>query len=307
MSDGDDTGDGRPHLRLVRETPTPGDSATGAGPDPAAGDPPAAPVLNSGTYPPGTFGRLFDLTDQVAVVVGAGGIGSAIAAALADHGARIAVADRDIDAAKRLAQACLRPGRPGPIALILDITNPAQAKAAVQAVEQTTGKIDILVNAAGIQIGKPALDYAPNEWRQILDVNLSGVFYITQAIGAGMVARGYGRVVTIASVSSLLGHPNHAPYAASKGGVALLTKVLATEWAPHGVTVNAIGPTYIETALSAPELARPGIRDGIVSRIPMGRLGTPEDLVSAAVFLCSESARFVTGQTLYVDGGRTAD
>ena len=201
----------------------------------------------------------------------------------------------------------LRPGRPGPIALVLDITNPAQARAAVQAVEQTTGKIDILVNAAGIQIGKPALEYAPPEWRQILDINLSGVFYITQAVGAGMVARGYGRVLTIASVSSLLGHPNHAPYAASKGGVALLTKVLATEWAPHGVTVNAIGPTYIETALSAPELAKPGLRDGIVSRIPMGRLGKPEDLVSAAIFLCSESARFVTGQTLYVDGGRTAD
>ncbi len=304
MSDGDDSGDGRPHLRLVRDGQPPGGGAPVPS-DTAGGSPPVSPTPAPGTYAPGTFGRLFDLSDNVAVVVGAGGIGSAIAAALADHGARIAIADRDIEAAKRLAQSCLRPGRPGPIALILDITNPAQARAAVQAVEQTTGRIDILVNAAGIQIGKPALDYAPDEWRQILDVNLSGVFYITQAAGAGMVARGYGRIVTIASVSSLLGHPNHAPYAASKGGVALLTKVLATEWAPNGVTVNAIGPTYIETALSGPELARPGKREEIVTRIPMGRLGTPEDLVSAAVFLCSESARFVTGQTLYVDGGAT--
>lgn len=302
MSDGEDPGEGRPHLRIVRDGEGASSGAEQEQPEVPAGTQPAP-----AQYPPGMFGRLFDLTDQVAVVVGAGGLGSAIACALADHGARLAVADRDIEAAKRLAQSCLRPGRPGPIALVLDITNPAQARAAVQAVEQTTGKIDILVNAAGIQIGKPALEYAPPEWRRILDINLSGVFYITQAVGAGMVARGYGRVLTIASVSSLLGHPNHAPYAASKGGVALLTKVLATEWAPHGVTVNAIGPTYIETALNAPELAQPGVREGIVSRIPMGRLGRPEDLVAAAVFLCSESARFVTGQTLYVDGGRTAD
>ncbi len=122
-----------------------------------------------------------------------------------------------------------------------------------------------------------------------------------------MVARRYGRVLTIGSVSSLLGHPHHAPYAASKGGVALLTKVLATEWAPHGVTVNALGPAYTESPLTVDLLADPATRAALISGIPMGRLGTPEDLVGAAVFLCSESARFVTGQTLYVDGGRTAD
>src|SRR5688500_3746825 len=122
-----------------------------------------------------------------------------------------------------------------------------------------------------------------------------------------MIERRYGRVLTLASVSSLLGHPNHAPYAASKGGVALLTKVLATEWASHGVTANAIGPTYVETNLSSEELAQPGVRAGLVSKIPIGRLGTPDDLVGAAVFLCSDAASFVTGQVLYVDGGRTAD
>jgi NAD(P)-dependent dehydrogenase (short-subunit alcohol dehydrogenase family) len=122
-----------------------------------------------------------------------------------------------------------------------------------------------------------------------------------------MLERGYGRVLTIASVSSLLGHPHHAPYAASKGGVALLTKVLATEWAARGVTANAIGPTYVETNLNAAELAEPGVREAIVGRIPMGRLGKPEDIVGAAVYLCSDAAAFVTGQVLYVDGGRTAD
>lgn len=305
MSDGDEPSNGqRPRLRLVRVGDEGGEAeGRRGGGDEEGDDRPIMPEL----YTAGQFGRLFDLSGQVALLVGAGGLGTALAAALADHGARLAIADRDLEAAKRLAQASVRPGLPGPMALVLDITQPAQVRAAVKAVEQAAGQIDILVNGAGIQIGRPAVEYTPSEWRRILDVNLSGVFYTTQAVGKGMLERNYGRVVTIASVSSLLGHPNHAAYAASKGGVALLTKVLATEWASSGVTVNAIGPTYIETALNAPELAEPGKREAIVSRIPMGRLGKPEDLVGAVVFLCSESARFVTGQTLYVDGGRTAD
>ena len=253
------------------------------------------------------FARIFDLTGQVALVVGAGAIGGAIAAALADFGARLAVADVDLEGAQRLAQACARPDIEGSIAVRLDVTDPGQVRAVVSAVEQTTGRIDILVNAVGIQQRKPALDYTPAEWRRILDVNLSGAFYVAQAVGRGMVVRGFGRILTIGSVSSLLGHPHHAPYAASKGGVALLTKVLATEWATHGVTVNALGPAYTESPLTVDLLADSATRAGLIAGIPMGRLGTPEDLVGAAVFLCSESARFVTGQTLYVDGGRTAD
>ncbi len=292
MTDGDLP---RNRLRLVKDGDTPEASVS--------------PELREGVSQPaaGGFARMFDLTGQVAFVVGAGAIGGTIAAALADFGARLAVADVDLDGAQRVAQACARPHIEGSLAVRLDVTDPGQVRAVVSAVEQTTQRIDILVNAVGIQQRKPALDYTPAEWRRILDVNLSGAFYVAQAVGRGMVARGYGRVLTIGSVSSLLGHPHHAPYAASKGGVALLTKVLATEWAPHGVTVNALGPAYTESPLTVDLLADPATRAGLIAGIPMGRLGTPEDLVGAAVFLCSESARFVTGQTLYVDGGRTAD
>ena len=294
----------RAKLRLVKsgDVAHPNDGTGEANGSPPGGDGPTAVGPS-----PGTFARLFDLTDRVALVVGAGGLGSAIASGLADFGARLAIADVDVEAAKRLARRCSRPGRSNTVAVGLDITNPAQVRAAVAALENAVGRIDILVNAAGVIIRKPTTDFTPAEWRTVLDVNLSGVFYVTQAVGKGMLARGYGRVLTISSVSALLGHPDHAPYAASKGGVAVLTKVLATEWAARGVTANAIGPTYIETALNAAEIAEPGAREALIAKIPMGRLGLPEDIVGAAVFLCSDAAAFVTGQTLYVDGGRTAD
>jgi NAD(P)-dependent dehydrogenase (short-subunit alcohol dehydrogenase family) len=302
----------RTRLRLVKS----GDGSPAEPPDDASGDGPGGP---SGPEPPdgegpppagplpGSFARLFDLSGKVALVVGAGGLGSAIAAGLADFGARLAIADLDVELAKRVARVCARPGRGSTLALGVDVTNPAQVRAAVTALEQATDRIDILVNAAGTIIRKPATDFAPAEWRRVIDVNLSGVFYVTQAVGKGMLERGYGRVLTIASVSALLGHPHHAPYAASKGGVALLTKVLATEWASRGVTANAIGPTYVETNLNAAELAEPGVREALIARIPAGRLALPTDIVGAAVYLCSDAAAFVTGQTLYVDGGRTAD
>jgi NAD(P)-dependent dehydrogenase (short-subunit alcohol dehydrogenase family) len=293
----------RARLRLIKSD-DPSDQADG--PEGGGG---SEPPGDDGGFSPGAFARIFDLTGKVALVVGAGGLGSAIASGLADFGARLAIADVDVEAAKRVARRCARPGRGAgsTLALGLDVTNPAQVRAAVAALEQAAGRIDVLVNAAGVIVRKPAIDFAPAEWRRVLDVNLSGVFYVTQAVGRGMIERGYGRILTLASVSSLLGHPHHAPYAASKGGVALLTKVLATEWAPNGVTANAIGPTYVETPLNSDELAQPGVRAGLISKIPMGRLGTPDDLVGAAVFLCSDAAAFVTGQVLYVDGGRTAD
>jgi NAD(P)-dependent dehydrogenase (short-subunit alcohol dehydrogenase family) len=250
---------------------------------------------------------MFDLTGRVALITGgAGGLASAIATAMADFGARLCIADIDIRAAERVARSCDRPGIES-LPLELDVTNHLMVEAVVQGAEKRCGRIDILVNAAGINIRKPATEYTAQEWTRVIDTNLSGVFYPTQAVARGMLARGYGRVLSIGSVSSLLGHPYHAPYAASKGGIAILTKSLATEWAPRGVTVNAIGPAYTETDLTRDVLADPEKRQKITSTIPMGRLGTPEDLVGAAVFLCSDAARFVTGQTLYVDGGRTAD
>jgi NAD(P)-dependent dehydrogenase (short-subunit alcohol dehydrogenase family) len=275
-----------------------------------AGDAPAAPESEGSsapTYAPGAFARIFDLHDRVALVIGGGGLGAAIAAGLADHGARLAVADLDQKIAKRCARMCARRGVPAPIAATIDISKPAAVRAVVKAIEEKTEKIDILVNAAGINIRKAAIDFTPAEWQRVITVNLTGVFLVTQAVARGMLERGYGRILSIGSVSSLLGHPEHAPYAASKGGLSIMTKALATEWATRGVTVNAIGPAYTETPLTAGYLQAPGERERMISSIPMGRLGTPEDLVGAAVFLCSDAATFVTGQTLYVDGGRTSD
>jgi NAD(P)-dependent dehydrogenase (short-subunit alcohol dehydrogenase family) len=259
-------------------------------------------------FAPGTFGNLFDLRNQTALVVGGGGgIGSAIGSALADFGARVAIADLDIEAAKRAAAGCARPNVEGSLAVAIDVANPASVASVVSALEKQLGKIDILVNSAGINIRKPATDYTPDEWRRIIDINLSGVFYVTQAVAKGMLQRKYGRIVSLGSVSSLLGHPYHAPYAASKGGIAIMTKALATEWAPLGVTVNAIGPAYTETPLISELTADRVAQEQIIATIPMGRLGKVDDIVGAAVFLCSESSRFITGQTLYIDGGRTAD
>ena len=277
------------HLRIVRSDELPA-------------SPPAV------TYPAGRFSGLFDLADRTALVVGGGGgIGGAIAHALADHGARVAVTDLNPETAAHVAQSCARANIGPPVSRSIDVTNPDVVNRVVGEIEEELGRIDILVNSAGINIRRPVIDYTPEEWFRIINVNLSGVFFVTQAVARGMLARGYGRVVTLGSVSSLLGHPHHAPYAATKGGIAIMTKAMATEWATTGVTVNAIGPAYTVTGLIAELVENPEANRELVSSIPMGRLGRPEDIVGAAVYLCSDAAGFVTGQTLFVDGGRTAD
>lgn len=282
------------HLRLVHSN------------DQAVGGPPPPPPAT--VYPRGAFQNLFDLTGKVALIVGGGGgIGGAIAHALADQGARIVIADQRVEAARHVAQSCARPKVGGALAVQIDVTNPELCNQVVSAIESQTERIDILVNAAGINIRRPVIDYTPEEWSRIISVNLSGVFYVTQAVARGMLARGYGRILQLGSVSSLMGHPHHAPYAATKGGIAIMTKAMATEWAAAGVTINAIGPAYTETGLIADYIADPKVRDDILSTIPMRRFGKPEDIAGAAVYLCSDAASFVTGQTLYIDGGRTAD
>lgn len=258
-------------------------------------------------YPPGIFANLFDLTGKTALIVGGeGGLSRAIACAMADFGARIAIADMNLANAETTAAACDRPGADA-MAAMLDVTDPDMVEDVVAQIEAQTGGIDILLNGAGITIRKPAIDFTPEDWMAVINTNLSGVFYVTQAVGRGMLQRGYGRILSIGSVSSLLGHPENQPYAAAKGGIAIMTKSFATEWAPYGVTINAIGPAYTQTELTRNILADPHVQSKLVSRIPTGRFGLPEDLVGAAVFLCSESARFVNGQTLYIDGGLTAD
>jgi gluconate 5-dehydrogenase len=261
----------------------------------------------SQTYRPGQFSKMFDLAGKRALVVGGGGgIGGAIAHALADFGARIAIADISLDPARQIAASCDRHAG-APVCRSIDITDPENVSAVVGEIESELGQIDILVNSAGINIRRDVVDYTPEEWFKIINTNLPGVFFVTQAVARGMLTRGFGRVINLGSVSSLMGHPQHAPYAATKGGIAIMTKAMATEWAARGVTVNAIGPAYTVTGLITELMNDPEKYRGIVETIPMGRLGMPEDIVGAAIYLASDAASFVTGQTIYVDGGRTAD
>jgi NAD(P)-dependent dehydrogenase (short-subunit alcohol dehydrogenase family) len=293
----------RRHLRLIKPDETASERPAGE----ASGEQAPQP-LRPQFFAPGYFANFFDLSGRVALIAGGGGgIGGAIAQAFADFGARIVIADVDLRAAEATAQACARPSIPAPFAVGLDITNYEMVNEVVAEIEGETGGIDILVNSVGINILRPFTDYTPAEWRRIIDTNLTGVFYVSQAVARGMLARSYGRVITLGSVSSLLGHPFHAPYAATKGGIAIMTKGMATEWAPKGVTVNAIGPAYTITNLVTDYIADPADRARITATIPMGRLGMPEDLVGAAIYLASEAGKFTTGQTIYVDGGRTSD
>ncbi len=248
----------------------------------------------------------FDLTGKRALVVGCGGIGSACVEALAEFGASLVGADVSPELADEAVGAARVHGHDA-FGTTVDVSNPASARECVAFAVDRLGGLDILINAAGINVRKPALEFDPAEWERVLAVNLSGVFYVTQAAGKVMVEQRYGKVVTISSVSSLVGHPNLAPYGASKGGLAVLTKTLAVEWAPFNVTVNAVGPAYTETPLTSRYLEQPGRREEIVRDIPMGRLATPQESAAAVLFLASDASRFVTGQTLYVDGGRTAD
>jgi len=253
----------------------------------------------------GSYRALFELADRVALVVGGGGgLGREIAKGLAEFGGRLVIADIDPARAGETVREIAEAGgkaRPAHV----DVTSQASARALAGEVVAGEGRIDILVNAAGVFTVAPAVELTPEAWARVLGVNLTGVFLMCQAVGAVMLRQGRGKIINIASVSSQVANPGYAAYAASKGGVAQLTRVLGLEWCRHGVHVNAIAPAFTETDLTRGYLEAPGHRGYVLGKIPMGRLGDPGDLVGAAVFLASAASDFVVGQTLYVDGGRT--
>ncbi len=246
--------------------------------------------------PPGL--RIFDLTGKVALVTGAGrGLGRTFAEALASAGADLVLASRtraELDAVAEAARAMGRKALP----VVTDVTRPEQVEAMTAAALDRFGRIDILVNNAGMNIRKPALDYTLDEWDQV-----RAYFVVARIVGRHMVERRYGRVINVTSILAAIGLPNQTAYATSKGGITQLTKVMAIEWAPFGVTVNCLGPTYFETDLTRPLYQDPERKTFIESRTPMGRWGQPEELAGAIIFLASDAAAFVTGQTLFVDGG----
>lgn len=242
------------------------------------------------------------LDGKVILVCGAGGLGGPIAMGLAEVGASLAVADVKLDVARSVADSLRESGHRA-IEIAMDVSRPEECSRAVRDA-LALGPLWGAVNCAGINIREPAVEVAEDHWDRVIDINLKGAFFFAQAAARVLIEQGKGgRIVTLSSQLGLAGFEDRAVYCASKGGIVTLAKALAIEWAPYGITVNTIAPTFIVTPLNEASLQKPGLIPRLESRIPMGRLGKPEDLIGAMVFLLSESAGFVTGYTLPVDGG----
>jgi gluconate 5-dehydrogenase len=240
----------------------------------------------------------FDLTGRSALVTGSTrGLGLAIARALADAGARVAVNGRSADSVRKVAALI-----EGAVAAPFDVTDEAAVAAGVAAL----GPVDVLVNNAGVTLRKPLVQVSLDEWRAVLDTNLTSAYLVARAIAPGMIERGSGKVVNVCSVMSELARETIAPYTAAKGGVKMLTRAMCSEWARHGIQVNAIAPGYFKTDLTEPLRADAEFDAWLRRRVPAGRWGVPDDLAGAVVFFASSASDYVNGQILYVDGGLTA-
>lgn len=243
---------------------------------------------------------LFSLQGKTAIVTGASrGLGRGAAIALAQAGARVMLVGRDKSA---LAEVQAALGERAKV-FTADVTHSDEMMEVVSATLQESETIDILVNNAGIIRRSPALDYSGEDWNAVLDTNLNAVFSWSQAVGKIMIEQGGGKIINVASLLSFTGGLNVAAYAAAKGGVAQLTKSLANEWAKYNVNVNAIAPGYFMTDATAALRANSARSEQILSRIPAGRWGEPEDLAGAVIFLASQASDYVSGHVLVVDGG----
>jgi len=251
-----------------------------------------------------TLPTRFSLAGRVALVTGAAsGLGRAIAIGFADAGARVRCVDRDAEGNDEVARSIGEAAD----SCTADVTDAEVVTAAVDGLVADAGRIDVLVNSAGIGGRSPAVDYPEDLWDSVMEINLRGTYLACRAAGRHMVAAGSGSIINIASVGGLAGFPGSLGYQASKGGVVALTRTLAIEWAPQGVRVNAIAPSQFESAIVLAQWEKePGMRADWESRTPLGRIGQPDEIVDPAVFLASEAAAMVTGHILAVDGGYLA-
>ena len=248
----------------------------------------------------------FRLDGRLALVTGSSsGIGLALARGLGQAGASLVLNGRD-PAKLETTATRLRTEGLTVFCRAFDVTDAAASEAAVAAIEADVGAIEILVNNAGLQRRGAFHEFAPADWADIMRTNVDSMFYVGQAAAKRMVPRGRGRIINICSVQSELGRPGIAPYAASKGAVKMLTKGMAIDLGPHGITVNGIGPGYFKTELNQKLVDDPTFSAWLINRTPSRRWGEVEDLAPAAVFLASDAGRFVNGHILYVDGGVTA-
>ena len=248
----------------------------------------------------------FSLTDKKTIVTGASsGIGQGIALAMAHAGADVLVTSRDVERAEPVAAEIRAMGREG-VAVGLEVSSLESIDAMVAQAKQEFGRIDVLVNNAGINILDMAFDVTEEHWDAVLDTNLKGLFFCSQKAGAVMREQGGGKIINIGSQMGSVGGFFRAAYSSSKGGVVQLTKVLAIEWAKYGITINTVAPTFIHTPLTKPQFEDEDFYQEVLSKIPLGRVGEVEDVAGSVIFLASSASDLITGHTLLVDGGYTA-
>jgi gluconate 5-dehydrogenase len=248
----------------------------------------------------------FDLSGRRALITGSTrGIGLALAGGLGRAGASIVLNGRDVAALDTAVTSLANQGIAA-VGRTFDVTDRASVSAAVDAIEAEQGPIDILVNNAGMQHRTPLEDFPEEVWHRLMRTNLDSAFFTGQAVARHMIRRKRGTIINVGSVQSELGRPGIAPYAASKGGLKMLTKGMAIDWGKHGIRVNGLNPGYFKTELNAALVKDAAFSDWLTKRTPLGRWGEVEELIGAAVFLASDAASFVTGHILFVDGGATS-
>ena len=243
----------------------------------------------------------FHLDGHQVLVTGAGrGLGAAIADGLVDLGATVYGTSRDPDVARQIAQ------RLGTPPQVLDVSNVDAVGAFIDRFQRLSGGVDMLVNNAGVNITRPAIEVTEKDWDTVFDANLKGSFFLSTALARTWLDRGSsGSIVNVASQAGIVAIEERASYGTSKAGLIHLTKILALEWAHHGIRVNAVAPTFVRTELTAGTLSRPAWAAELLSRIPAGRFGEPEDVVGAVAFLLGDAASLITGHTIAIDGGYT--
>lgn len=247
--------------------------------------------------------NMFSLENKVAIVTGAGrGLGAAMAKGLSEAGASVLVADIDLQTATSTAELINQAGGKA-LPFSVDVGNADDVKAMVGACVNHFGTVDILVNNAGINRRNPCTEMSEEDWDAVIRVNLKGTFLCAREAGKVMVAKKSGKVINIASLLATVAQPNRGPYASSKGAVAQFTKVLALEWAPYNINVNAIAPGYVATELNTKLMEDKKVYDEITARIPMGRWAEPEEIIGALIYLASDASSYVTGQLINIDGG----
>ncbi len=250
---------------------------------------------------------LFDLSGRLALVTGSSkGIGFTLAAGLAEAGAELVLNGRDAEALERARAGLAERTGTKVHAVPFDVTDEAAVQTAVQGIEHGIGPLDILVNNTGVQHREPLLEVSADNFERVLHTNLTSAFLVGRTVAAGMVGRGHGKIVNICSVQTWLARPGIAAYAASKGGLAMLTRGMCAEWAGSGLTVNGLAPGYVVTELTRPLVDDPAFDSWIRGRTPAGRWASVEDLVGTLVWLAAPASDFVNGQVIAVDGGLTA-